>query len=656
MYYEALFSLNMHDKPNLDDATRVATMEEGEVGRGLEVDGNFVNITVISEIPRQGWVELKDGNDVLLKEVAAPPSIDFGLWAFLKACIDAELRFNQSSTNNTGFFITADFLIAWADIKSSIKNIDNRNPLTDGIGPFQISSTDWGRFVASPLSSGFSPADREDGLAQIFGAAFLMGEEMTAISKAVGQRDKQKGDSTTTGPTGPFVPSYVDVLLAVMLGIDAAVAIRAAKMDDKGGASVNSLLASTFSPSNLQKLIEFRKTLLKDPGTGAVETVDGLLINADKLLNSELEKAFGLMRDNIPEDVTKSDDKAPWIDFAKAELNDWDSNLHNESTPQGRERVIQYFDAIKFKSHGTDPWCAAFVGFCLTKCGAPFNTKLPAGPASAASWAKWGDVSVPLGQPDVPTGAIVVLSPDSGTSKIGHVGFFSRYFDANTDLVEILGGNQSNTVRLSRFARSKIVGIRWFKGDEQRTNSNSDIVSVGGSATGTGSSLRKIAWGAVVSPEFKARICQISDILQCDPSHLMAAMAFETGETFSPKKTNKDSGATGLIQFIPKTAMNLGTSTNQLAEMSAETQLTYVQKYLQRYKGLMKSLSDVYMTILWPAAVGRPESTVIFKAPSNAYTQNKGLDINRDGSVTKGEAVSLVQKKLDRGLAAGRLG
>lgn len=41
----------------------------------------------------------------------------------------------------------------------------------------------------------------------------------------------------------------------------------------------------------------------------------------------------------------------------------------------------------------------------------------------------------------------------------------------------------------------------------------------------------------------------------------MAAMAFESGETFSPSiKNAAGSGAVGLIQFMPSTAKALGTS------------------------------------------------------------------------------------------------
>ena len=70
----------------------------------------------------------------------------------------------------------------------------------------------------------------------------------------------------------------------------------------------------------------------------------------------------------------------------------------------------------------------------------------------------------------------------------------------------------------------------------------------------------EIAWGKTIGPAFKAKIVTISNNLGCDPSHLTSAIAFETGESFSPSIRNKASGATGLIQFMPKTAKALGLS------------------------------------------------------------------------------------------------
>jgi hypothetical protein len=39
----------------------------------------------------------------------------------------------------------------------------------------------------------------------------------------------------------------------------------------------------------------------------------------------------------------------------------------------------------------------------------------------------------------------------------GHVGFYAGHDD---DLVEVLGGNQSNTVKVSRYKRDELLGVR----------------------------------------------------------------------------------------------------------------------------------------------------------------------------------------------------
>ncbi len=159
-----------------------------------------------------------------------------------------------------------------------------------------------------------------------------------------------------------------------------------------------------------------------------------------------------------------------------------------------------------------------------------------------------------------------------------------------------------------------------------------------------------IAFGRRVSPAFRARVIAIAMHLGCDPSHLMAAMAFETGETFSPSIRNRLSGATGLIQFMPRTAAALGTSTDALAAMSAVEQLGFVARYLAAYRGRLITLSDCYMSILWPAAIGRPEGHALFRAGTKAYEQNKGLDADRDGVITKAEAAAKVHAKLVKGM------
>jgi lysozyme family protein len=162
-----------------------------------------------------------------------------------------------------------------------------------------------------------------------------------------------------------------------------------------------------------------------------------------------------------------------------------------------------------------------------------------------------------------------------------------------------------------------------------------------------------IAWGKQVTGDFKTKAIEVAAAVEVDVNHLMAAMAFESGESFSPAiKNAAGSGATGLIQFMPSTATGLGTTTADLAKMTAVQQLDYVEKYFKPYKGKCTTLSDVYMAILLPSAIGKPDTHVLFDKETKpvAYEQNKGLDTDSDGKITKLEASSLVLDKLDKGL------
>ena len=160
----------------------------------------------------------------------------------------------------------------------------------------------------------------------------------------------------------------------------------------------------------------------------------------------------------------------------------------------------------------------------------------------------------------------------------------------------------------------------------------------------------KLAWGAKVSPLFRERVAAIAVRLSVDPNWLMAAMAFETGNRFTPDVINARSGATGLIQFMPRTAIGLRTTTELLAKMTAVEQLGKVDEYLLPFAGSMRSLDDLYMAILWPAAVGKPDDYVLFAEGGSAYAQNRELDVDKDKTITKAEASAFVRKRLVEGL------
>ena len=142
-----------------------------------------------------------------------------------------------------------------------------------------------------------------------------------------------------------------------------------------------------------------------------------------------------------------------------------------------------------------------------------------------------------------------------------------------------------------------------------------------------------------LSAECDNKIGGISQRLNCNPDDLKAVIYAESGG--DPKAVNPNGGATGLIQFMPSTARDLGTSTGSLAQMSSEQQLVYVEKYLQRAKGQAKfapdhklSSGELYALVFMPA---NAKKEVMCSAGSRAYSMNKGLDIHKDGQVTKSD-------------------
>jgi murein DD-endopeptidase MepM/ murein hydrolase activator NlpD len=100
---------------------------------------------------------------------------------------------------------------------------------------------------------------------------------------------------------------------------------------------------------------------------------------------------------------------------------------------------------------------------------------------------------------------------------------------------------------------------------------------------------------------FAQKIKQVAANINADPIDLATLISFETAGTFSPSIRGpvvKDRGrAVGLIQFMPSTAAELGTTSEALAQMSQIEQMDYVQKYLIKrgFKG--GGLKQLYSTV-----------------------------------------------------------
>lgn len=102
------------------------------------------------------------------------------------------------------------------------------------------------------------------------------------------------------------------------------------------------------------------------------------------------------------------------------------------------------------------PWCSAFTNYICWLLRLPRSKNL-----RARSWLQVGS-SVHLS--DAGIGDIVILKRGRGEQPgpevieaPGHVGFYAGRYDG---LIEVLGGNQSDTVKVSRYPVKDLLGVR----------------------------------------------------------------------------------------------------------------------------------------------------------------------------------------------------
>jgi hypothetical protein len=147
--------------------------------------------------------------------------------------------------------------------------------------------------------------------------------------------------------------------------------------------------------------------------------------------------------------------------------------------------------------------------------------------------------------------------------------------------------------------------------------------------------------------DFVKKVKNVSLLLGVDPNWLMQVMYNESG--LNPAAINPYSDAIGLIQFMPDTAANLGTSTDDLLQMSNVEQLDYVYKYLKGYAHKLDSYIDLYFSVFFPLAIGKPLDWV-FQAnklsASLIAKQNSIFDLNKDGTLTVAEVQQAMLNKI----------
>lgn len=163
---------------------------------------------------------------------------------------------------------------------------------------------------------------------------------------------------------------------------------------------------------------------------------------------------------------------------------------------------------------------------------------------------------------------------------------------------------------------------------------------------------------------FVSGVNQLAQKWDIDAGDLLGLMQSESN--LNPQARNP-SGATGLIQFMPDTARAMGTTTEAISRLNRTQQLALVDRYFQMQK-LPKGATagQLYATVFLPAYNRKPDNFVVARANGandagkfqpKWYSQNAGLDVNRDGAITIADlGMRLSKKRQEIGLGASRAG
>ena len=137
----------------------------------------------------------------------------------------------------------------------------------------------------------------------------------------------------------------------------------------------------------------------------------------------------------------------PWLVKAKSYIG-LKETPGSKNNPTIMEWAKDQSKWIKDVYTGDDvPWCGLFVAECIKSSDIDVSIK---NPLSALEWRNFGVKTDPC------FGCIMVFSRNGG----GHVGF---YISEDSSSFHILGGNQSDSVNITRISKDRWVDARWPK-------------------------------------------------------------------------------------------------------------------------------------------------------------------------------------------------
>jgi len=144
------------------------------------------------------------------------------------------------------------------------------------------------------------------------------------------------------------------------------------------------------------------------------------------------------------------------------------------------------------------------------------------------------------------------------------------------------------------------------------------------------------------------KLLQVAEDLKINPFWLWLTIQHES--SWNPRAVNPTTGATGLIQFMPNTAMSLGASPASILTRDVNGQLDLVYKYLLPYKGKMRDIDDVYFAVFYPYAIGKSRNYILGSERGISYaqrvaSQNPANNPDKNNTITVAEVKRVIRDK-----------
>ena len=160
--------------------------------------------------------------------------------------------------------------------------------------------------------------------------------------------------------------------------------------------------------------------------------------------------------------------------------------------------------------------------------------------------------------------------------------------------------------------------------------------------------LKKIVQEVNALPDkdtFLIEVNKLAKELKVDPALLLVKFHIES--RINPKAKNPDTKASGIFQAM-KGALPPGMTLTELRKLSATEQLDYYAYYIKPYAKYIREghIEDLYVANLCPRALIKGHQ-VLYRKGTPEYEGNKGLDIDKDGRITRKDIRRVIESYLE---------